>query len=1222
MKKEYSLSIFPVTNWIAKGITIFMVVFISVTVVGVNAQTTNPNSTCNFLKKIGGATSTNGSEIAAFDPTSQRVYTVAGPVIEYFNMSNAGTLTYGGFLPNGFTTPAGGIALPNSVAVKNGLLAAAFAIVTTGTNTQQQGRVTFYNASSGAVLNSVTVGFLPDMITFTADGNKLLTANEGEPNSYNQATSFDPEGSVSIIDLSSGVGSAFVQTVGFTAYNGQAVALKAAGVRLFGPNATVAQDLEPEYIGLSPDGITAWITLQENNAVAVLHIPSATFTQIFPLGLKDHNKPTVRGVETFEFTNLPLAGLTPAGQSVTLSGFSGLVFDGYAANGNLKFITHTDRGPNGEPTGINRPFFIPDFTPEIVRFELNPATGQFTITERIQLKGPSSALLTGLPNISISNDPNQPFNDEMPVNLLNAAITPLDPLGADLEGIFKAADGTFWMVDEYRPAIYHFASNGILIKRYVPIGTAAAAGMPAGTYGTEVLPAVISQRRQNRGFEAIAFQNGKIYAFVQSPIRNPTTLSSATLNGLKNCRVIEFDPATETTTGQFVYILDNPVSVSATDTRADKIGDAVAIENNEFLVIERDDDAFPGDPISDIQKKIYRFNLIGATNIHALPNVINGKTVEQMTPAEMKLAGITHIMKNLHIDLAQTAYNTRQKLEGLTLVDRNTIAMLNDNDFGIAGAVINSGDGTFTPSPTAETTLLGLIKIQNTGYDASDRDVNGTESAGGKINIRYWSVKGMYMPDGIASYAIDGQTYYVTANEGDSRSYTGFSEEIRVGAGGYVMDPASFPYALSLKQSVNLGRHQISNATGNLDADTDFDQIHAYGARSFSIWNASGQLVYDSGDDFEQITAVLATSVFNSDGVATPTTLPNGLSVGGFDTRSDNKGPETEAVVTGVVNGRTYAFIGSERTGDLFVYDITNPVAPVFEQYINIPEEIGMEGLQFVSAEDSPTGRPLVITAAEVSFSVAVFEINAPGFCDITAVPNNNINTGGIPTNLYLGYGPQQLTLNLSATPPSNGDPYTYSWTGNGTLSNYNTANPVFTATAAGSYTFTATVSTECGVVTSCSITICVTDVRVTGQPNKVYFCHNGNNQTISVNAVPTHLLSHADDRLGSCEESPCGYESFALSNIVEHEIEVTEGLELIAYPNPSNDQFTIHLHSDGLEDVEIRVMDMQGKTVYAKQAHSGEHEHSFGEYFPTGMYILEVKQGEYSQMLKLVKQQ
>ncbi|MBL0183036.1 MAG: esterase-like activity of phytase family protein [Chitinophagaceae bacterium] len=213
---------------------------------------------------------------------------------------------------------------------------------------------------------------------------------------------------------------------------------------------------------------------------------------------------------------MPSIGNTAAGQPVPLGGFSGLSFEGYAANGNMKFITHTDRGPNGEPTGINRPFFLPNFAPEIVRFELSRSTGQISITQRIQLKRSATQLLTGLPNTAISGDANLPYNDEVPVDLQNHVISPLDPLGADLEAIYVAADGSFWMVDEYRPAIYHFAPDGVLIKRFVPAGTAAAAGQPAGTFGEEKLPAVIGQRRQNRGFEAIAFQNGKFYAFIKA----------------------------------------------------------------------------------------------------------------------------------------------------------------------------------------------------------------------------------------------------------------------------------------------------------------------------------------------------------------------------------------------------------------------------------------------------------------------------------------------------------------------------------------------------------------------------------------------------------------------------------------------------------------------------------------------------------------------------------
>ena len=140
----------------------------------------------------------------------------------------------------------------------------------------------------------------------------------------------------------------------------------------------------------------------------------------------------------------------------------------------------------------------------------------------------------------------------MPVDLFGKVL-PLDPLGGDFEGIVVADDGSFWMADEYRPAIYHFDAEGRLIERFVPIGTHAAAGEPvpapgvAGKFGIEALPAVIAQRRQNRGMEAIAVQDGKLYAFVQSPIRNPATLANGALNAMHNVRLVEFDPATRAT---------------------------------------------------------------------------------------------------------------------------------------------------------------------------------------------------------------------------------------------------------------------------------------------------------------------------------------------------------------------------------------------------------------------------------------------------------------------------------------------------------------------------------------------------------------------------------------------------------------------------------------------------------------------------------------------------
>jgi hypothetical protein len=427
-------------------------------------------------------------------------------------------------------------------------------------------------------------------------------------------------------------------------------------------------------------------------------------------------------LSTYEFGELPVLGKTAAGQEVRLGGLSGLFFEGFASNKNYKFIAHTDRGPDGEPIGIRRPFLLPAFSPELVRFELNPTTRTLAITQRIQLTRSDGSPLSGLPNMSIADgNDTTPHNDEFPIDLLNNELPP-DPLGADLEGIaVDAKDGTFWMVDEYRPAIYHFDTSGKLINRFVPKGTVAAynAGrpaadqVPAGHFGAEVLPAVLSQRRQNRGFEAVAYQDGKVYAFVQSPIRNPASLDNAALNALCNVRVVEFDPATSNTK-QFLYVMDPLPVTGATNTRADKIGDAAAIGKGQFLVVERDDDAFDSDPPKDIEKKIYRFSLAGATDISNMTSVIGatGRWVDQLTPAQLAANGIQPIAKHLHVDLNQVGYNTVEKVEGLAFIDADQIAVVNDNDFGAANITIDFATGTFTRDPDAEPIVLGIIRVK------------------------------------------------------------------------------------------------------------------------------------------------------------------------------------------------------------------------------------------------------------------------------------------------------------------------------------------------------------------------------------------------------------------------------------------------------------------------------------------------------------------------------
>ena len=684
-----------------------------------SAPAAAPDLTNNISLNLLGRYAGIGAEIAAYDPATKRLY-VTGPQLQIVDISNP-------VAPTLVSTVA---IDATSVAVKSGIIAAAVP----ANPVQDPGRVVFLTPD-GVELKSVTVGALPDMLTFTPDGMKVLVANEGEPGAT------DPEGSVSVIDISAGVASATVATASFTAFNDRRAELVNRGVRIFPTAASVAQDVEPEYIAVAPDGKTARVTLQEANAFAVLDIASATITQILPLGQKDHRG--MPRLTTYQWQGLPVLGQAPsslagadasraefaalpdapAGVQINLGGFSGLFFEGKTEAGALKFVTHTDRGPNGEPTdlishipGNERPFAMPKFQPELVRFELNPATGAFAITQRIGLTQPDGVKMTGLPNLQAGAQ-GTAYTDEVPVDLFGNQLANR-PLGIDPEGIVVAPDGTFWMVEEYRVSILHFDAAGKLLARYIPEGTAAAVGVPAGTFGIEALPAVYAQRRANRGFEGIALDGSKVYAFIQSALDNPDTANDATSRASRNLRIVEFDTTSQTVTAEYLYNLRD-ISGSGS-ARTDKIGDAASLGNGRFAVVERDDRLG-----MDANKLVYEIDLQGATDIHNPANlggVPAGKTLEQLTEAELAAAGIKPVFKRLATNLAALGYTGVSKPEGLAVVDGETLAVINDNDFGILPAAI-PGDGTLPMNPNPEPVLLGLVRFNGpAGLDASDRD--------------------------------------------------------------------------------------------------------------------------------------------------------------------------------------------------------------------------------------------------------------------------------------------------------------------------------------------------------------------------------------------------------------------------------------------------------------------------------------------------------------------
>lgn len=218
-------------------------------------------------------------EINAFDSSTQRTFVTKASSTELDVLSAGFTLDSS----IDVSSDDAAIGELNSVAVGNGVVAVAGKAVV-GTD---PGRIAFYRASDLSYLGSVGVGANPDMVTF-AGNDKVLVANEGEPNANYD---IDPVGSVSIIDISGGVGGATVATAGFSSFNGSASSINSSGGRIFGPGASVAQDVEPEYIAVSDDLSKAYISLQENNAIAELDLATNTITEIRGLGFKDHSLP-------------------------------------------------------------------------------------------------------------------------------------------------------------------------------------------------------------------------------------------------------------------------------------------------------------------------------------------------------------------------------------------------------------------------------------------------------------------------------------------------------------------------------------------------------------------------------------------------------------------------------------------------------------------------------------------------------------------------------------------------------------------------------------------------------------------------------------------------------------------------------------------------------------------------------------------------------------------
>lgn len=241
----------------------------------------------------------------------------------------------------------------------------------------------------------------------------------------------------------------------------------------------------------------------------------------------------------------------------------------------------------------------------------------------------------------------------------------------------------------------------------------------------------------------------------------------------------------------------------------------------------------------------------------------------------------------------------------------------------------------------------------NNSIDASDKDLTN--------ELKNWPVFGMYQPDAITYVSVNGGEYIISANEGDARDYDGYSEEVRVED--LTLDPTVFPASEDYQNEVNLGRLKTTTTLGDTDNDGDVDVIFNYGARSFSIWSTNGALVYDSGNDISELVLANTPDRFNWDWEDNET-----------DKRSDDKGAEPEAVEVLSVNEKTILLVGLERNSQIMVFDISNPTSPIFIQFLQRSTDFAPEGLLAISADDSPTGKSLVVVSNEDSGTISIYE--------------------------------------------------------------------------------------------------------------------------------------------------------------------------------------------------------------------------------------------------------
>lgn len=350
------------------------------------------------------------------------------------------------------------------------------------------------------------------------------------------------------------------------------------------------------------------------------------------------------------------------------------------------FYTVSDRGPNincdedkeiieADLCGSGRVFPVPTFTPSIYRFETSP-DGGYVLADVIRIKDRAGVGITGIPNPLTVTD------TEAAYTRTGSALA-FDPGGLDPEGLVRLADGSFWLAEEYAPSLVHVRATGEVIERVLPAGLET--DLQAASYDLRsALPAIVAKRKLNRGFESLAIspQEDFLYFIVESALANP---DSDAHKRSRNVRLFKMALASGEIVGEYLYRLDAPETFAGADKKTPqsdvKINELAALATDRLLVVEG----------IGMTKRLYRIDLAvaGQTNIAGsvwdLPETL--PSLEQIE--DPVTSGVVPLTKVLALDAGVELPGVLpKKIEGLAILDSNTLLLVNDNDFGI------EGDGT------------------------------------------------------------------------------------------------------------------------------------------------------------------------------------------------------------------------------------------------------------------------------------------------------------------------------------------------------------------------------------------------------------------------------------------------------------------------------------------------------------------------------------------------